>query len=143
MNKKILITLFSIFTFIFAISFSSIILATDGNNLANNAGNAVKDLGNGASQAVKDTGDNVGNAVSNVGNDIGAMGNDVRKKVENTGNMITNTNDYEATRTAANVNNQATNNVWTWVILAIIVAIIIALVWYYSAQNNNINRNDQ
>ena len=51
-------------------------------------------------------------------------------------------NGYNATRTATetttnNTNNGLTKDMWTWIIVAIIAIVIIALIWYYASRNNH------
>ena len=140
MNKKSLfiIGLLMATIFIFATTLS---FATDGNGAMNDVNNAVNDVRNtvgGAENAIE-----------------GAV-----KDVTNTTNMgITRDNaqstNYTANRTATtgtttNANTGTflgmSSTMWTWLILAVAVVAIIALVWYYSNQltrTRNYDDNDQ
>ena len=140
MNKKSLfiigLLMATILIFTTTLSF-----ATDGNGAMNDVNNAVNDVRNtvgGAENAIE-----------------GAV-----KDVTNTTNMgITRDNaqstNYTANRTAttgttANANTGTflgmSSTMWTWLILAVAVVAIIALVWYYSNQltrTRNYDDNDQ
>ena len=102
----------------------------------------------------------VNDAVNGVRNTIGGAENAVEGAVkdvtdttknatDNTTNMGINRNDTQSTNYTANrtaTTGTATNagtflgmssTMWTWLILAVAVVTIIALVWYYSNQLNN------
>ena len=112
--------------------------------------------GNGAMNGVND-------AVNGVRNTVGGAENAVEgavKDVTNTTNMGITRNNTQSTNYTANrtATTGTTNNanagtflgmsstMWTWLILAVAVVAIIALVWYYSNQltrTRNYDDNDQ
>ena len=133
MNKKLLFTIglliSIIFTFAVTLSF-----ATDGNgamNGVNNAVNGVRNTVGGAENAVE-------GAVKDVTNttDLNVTDNN------------TQTTGYAANRTATTRTATTgtflgmSSTMWTWLILAVAVVAIIALVWYYSNQLTNNRRYD-
>ena len=133
MNKKLLFTIglliSIIFTFAVTLSF-----ATDGNgamNGVNNAVNGVRNTVGGAENAVE-------GAVKDVTNTT---------NLNVTGNN-TQTTGYAANRTATTRTATTdtflgmSSTMWTWLILAVAVVAIIALVWYYSNQLTNNRRYD-
>ena len=108
---------------------------------------------------MSDTANNIKNGISNAANTvvdgIDRMGSDVRdgigaveNGIENTFDMndtyqiptestIDNTNTYTVVRTADNNNttDSLNNNLWIWIIVAVVSIFIIGLVWYYGLQN--------
>ena len=120
-------------------------------NIMNGAENAARDVGNGIQALVDDAGNavqNAGNGISNMMNDWSNDANNAEDDVMhddegNTGNVTPNTlggavgGDYTATRTGSIDDAVTANHTIVWVILAVAAAIIIALVWYYAAQNKN------
>ena len=108
---------------------------------------------------MSDTANNIKNGISNATNTvvdgIDRMGSDVRSSIgaiengiENTFEMndisqipmestIDNTNSYTVVRTADNNNitDTTSNNLWVWIIVAVVSIFIIGLVWYYGMQN--------
>ena len=77
--------------------------------------------------------------------------NDIMTGIGNDANTaVRNTTGYNATRTATDANTTnflgMNSTMWTWLILAVAVVAIIALVWYYSNQltrTRNYDDNDQ
>lgn len=124
-----------------------------------NSSNKVN-LGNEITKSLDKTGDNAKRLVDNAMNSERKMMNsvenagknavngieDIGKKAENvtsdvagavTGNRY---NNYVATRTTADdVGSFAgmTSTTWMWLIFAVAAIIIVAAIWYYSAQNNS------
>lgn len=160
MKKSIFIISFIMFLLIF--SFSCVFANNDSETLVNNVRNAVggaenvvEDAAKGTAGAIKDGFNTVGNKTTeDVGNNVKNMGNNAANDAKymgdnmiNDGNDIVNEatslrpdDDYTATRTSNDTDaNFMTNNVWTWIILAIIAIIIIAVIWYYATKNNTNN----
>lgn len=129
------------------------------NNAAKGIGNAVQNVGN----TIRDGAGAIGNTVQNAAGDAGnavqdsmnKTGNSIENGVNNMENgMDNNTNndnndnnnngDYTATRTSAdNTIMGMDSTAWTWLVLGVAAIAIIALVWYYSAQINSNNHNDE
>ena len=153
MSKKLVFTVGLLISliFTFAVTFS---FATDGNGAMNGVNNAVNDVRgavggaeNAVEGAVKDVTNTTKNATNTTENN---MNNATRSNTTNlniTGNNTQSTG-YTANRTAttgtANTGNflGMSSTMWTWLILAVAVVAIIALVWYYSNQLNNNKRYD-
>ena len=163
MNKKIFFTVLMIF--ISLIAFCSYSFAAT--NMMNNARNAVMDAGNAigdtiveAKNAVVDGARGLTNGATTLGNDamngVKNMGNDAvngERNIEDnavdtmntTGGIFDNNNDnYTATRTATTNNGflGMSDTTWTWLILGIVGIAIVALVWYYGAQYEHRNYNN-
>lgn len=146
MTKKILIVL----TILFATLFlgSSVFAATAVENGTKDIGTEVKDSWDKLGGAVQNIGNNAKNAVSNADNsENSSMTTNNNTNTNNTKSMLsgtTNNNGYSATRTSAVGNNVFGMNstAWTWFILAVVGAIIIALVWYYSSEHANSGRSN-
>ena len=130
--------------FMFATTLS---FATDGNG----AMNGINDVVNG----VRNT---VGGAENAVEGAVKDVTNTTKNATDNTTNMGINRNDTQSTNYTANrtattgtTTNAGTflgmsSTMWTWLILAIAIVAIIALVWYYSNQltrTRNYDDNDQ
>ena len=75
------------------------------------------------------------NTVKNGAKDVG---NDVKNGMNDMGRT---TNNYTATRTATTADNgllgNVSNTVWSWLIIAIVAIVIVALVLFYANQNKN------
>lgn len=153
MNKKLIIGITIVLSIIlsFTICFANDELQKAANSVRNVVGgaeNAVEDAAKSVSNTTKGATNNIEKGANNAGNEIKSSankaGNNVRTATNNVGNAVTgNTNHYTATRTSANNTFMGMNSTaWTWLILGIAAIAIIALVWYYSAQLNNNNKND-
>ena len=61
----------------------------------------------------------------------------------NSSNMVNTAEDsgYSATRTSTTGNAGMTNSAWVWLIIGIVGIMIVALVWYYVAQDTGVNNN--
>lgn len=112
---------------------SSYIFATDTvQNDAMKATDGVRNVVGGAENVVenvaKDGADGIKNGINTVGN-----------TTSNLTNATTNNGNYTATRTATETgtNTGVMNNAWTWIIVAIIAIVIIAVIWYYSTRSND------
>lgn len=152
MNKKIISTLLIISLFVISLSTYSF-AATDGmNNLKNtvmNAGNTVGNAVVGAKNAVVNGAKGVTNGTATLGKDTvntaQNLGNDTKNTVGSTTGVLTNRNtNYTATRTATTNNNLfgLSSTAWTWLILGIVGLVIVGLVWYYGAQYEHKNYNN-
>ena len=128
----------------FATTFS---FATDGHgamNGVNDAVNGVRNTIGGAENAVegavKDVTDTTKNATDNTTN-MGINRNDTQST-----NYTANRTATTGTTTNAGTFLGMSSTMWTWLILAIAIVAIIALVWYYSNQltrTRNYDDNDQ
>ena len=105
-------------------------------NSVKNAGNIIENATNGAANTAKNMVDDAGNKIEN-GMETG------ENMMQNVaGNMTYDTTgNYNTTQTSANETASMTSNVWLWMILATIAIVIVALVWYYTSQTNNSNKN--
>lgn len=138
MTKKLLILLSLFFCILFV---STVCFATAD---INNIGNTVRD----GIQSTEDSLENtfrMNNNTDRTNADNASSITDTNTDVNNVGGQTT--TDYTATRTAADDATGATtgfmgSTAWTWIVLAIVAIIVIALVWYYANQNTN-TRNDQ
>ena len=153
MSKKILFTIgllmISIFTLATTFSF-----ATDGKSAVNTAVNDVRNVVGGAENAIEGAVNNVGNTVNNAthttGNTMHNAGNTVTNGTNHVGNTVTNNGtNYTANRTATTRTTANTgtflgmsSTMWTWIVLAVAVVAIVALVWYYSNRLTNSRRYD-
>ncbi len=134
MNKKsvLIIGLIMATILIFA---STLSFATDDNGVMNGVNDAVNGVRN-----------TIGGAENMVEGAVKDVTNTTKNATDNTNNMgITHNNtqstNYTANRTATTgttANNGSflgmSSTMWTWLILAVAVVAIIALVWYYSNQ---------
>ena len=149
MKKKLLLTagLLISLIFTFAMTFS---FATDG-NVVNDVRNTVGGAENAVEGAVKDVTNTTKDATNAIENNMNSATKNNTTNLNVTGNN-TQTTGYTASRTAtAGTTNTGSflgmsSTMWTWLILAVAVVAIIALVWYYSNQltdNRRFDDNDQ
>ena len=144
MKKKLFITaiVLAIFTFAF-------IPNAFENTDMDNAVNGIRNFVGGAENVMEDAGKSVVNGVKDGANAVGNGARDVANGIDNgmnrdnrTSSMTTDNNGgYTATRTSADTGatglfGNVSNDVWTWMVLAIVGIIIVALVMYYAKQNN-------
>lgn len=138
MKRKIYIAILTVFA-ILAVSCSYCFAnnttssAVDGiRNIVGGAENVVEDVGKGVSEGIKNVTDAGKNTMENMTSG---------KNVQNT--RTTNNTNYTATRTTARTtsaeNTGINSTMWTWIIMAIVGIVIIALVWMYAKQNNTYN----
>lgn len=151
MNKKIFIALLLISFLIIGASYS---FAANGamNNAKDavmSAGNSVGDAVVGAKNAVVDGAKDLTNGAATIGNDVAGttrnVGNDITGNNNDGAGMLDTGNDnYNATRTVTGSMNLfgMTTSAWTWIILAIAGIAIVGLVWYYGAQYEHRNYNN-
>lgn len=141
MKNKIIISIFIVlFSF-----FSSYSLAT--NNMMNSARNTVENAKNSITGAVTSTMNTMGNGIKNMDNTLtnaeGNMENNATNTMSGESMLSTTNGDYTATRTASNNNVLGmSSTTWAWLILGIVGLIIIGLVWYYGAQYEHKNYNN-
>ena len=113
---------------------------------------------NGVNDAVNGVRNTIGGAENAVEGAVKDVTDTTKNATDNTTNMGINRNDTQSTNYTANrtaTTGTATNagtflgmssTMWTWLILAIAIVAIIALVWYYSNQltrTRNYDDNDQ
>ena len=102
--------------------------ATGAKNAITNTKNAVANGANNAKNTVADTSKNIANGAKNVTNSMAAT-------LSNTGN-----NGYTAEKTATDTTAMGMSTTsWTWIILGIFGAVIVGLVWFYGAQYEHKN----
>lgn len=152
MNKKIFLTLliFSLLSIVFcAYSFANNDTMNNARNAVMHAGNSIGNVVSGATNTVVDGTKNLGNGITNVTNSLSNANGDIKNDATNTlstnGGMLGTSNDnYTATRTATNNNNflGMSDTTWTWLILGIVGVAIVGLVWYYGAQYEHRNYNN-
>ena len=156
--KKVYITLLTVLA-ILVISFSYCYAENsemvDGiRNMVGGAENSIENAGQGLMNGTKDainngknmienTADNIGNGIQNIGNE---MQDDDNTDISGMTTDTNNNNDYTAVRTANDGNSNGTflgmnPTIWTWVIIGVIGAAIVALVWIYGKQHEE-NYND-
>lgn len=128
------LALFSTILLAFALGFSfSPVLAADGN--MSTAGNTIKDAAEGARNVVQGAITGTENVVEKGADSVkNATGN-----MENSAKNSTANGNYTANRTSTNGQVKIagmTTTAWTWLIVAILGALIVALVYYYAKQND-------
>lgn len=120
-------------TFSFA-STTGTTMVDDAKNMMDNTMNAADTLGNKAENGIDDMKNSITNTVDNMKDDT--------KTEMNTLESNTNSN-YTVARTSS-VSNQTFlglgSTAWTWLIVAVTVVGVVAIVWYYFADNNTISR---
>lgn len=144
MKKKLFVSAILLAIF----SFCSITFSFAANNGVNNAVNGIRNFVGGTENVIEDAGKGAANGIKDGMNTIGNGTKDITNGVEN--GMRDNRNNnggYTATRTNADTGAAGMfgiSNVGTWVVLAIVGIVIVALVMYYAKQNNVItyNHND-
>lgn len=138
MKRKIYIAILTVFA-ILAVSCSYCF----ANNTTSSAVDGIRNVVGGAENVVEDVGKGVSEGIKNV-TDAGknTMENMTSGKNEQNTRTTNNTN-YTATRTTARTtsagNTGINSTMWTWIIMAIVGIVIIALVWMYAKQNNTYN----
>lgn len=139
MKKKIYIAIFMLIatltiSYSYCFANNTMSTAVDGiRNAVGGAENVVEDAGKGVVEGIRnitDAGENTMENMTSGMNNKTAMDN-------NTGYTSTRT----ATRTTA-TNTGISSTMWTWIIMAIVGIIIIALVWMYAKQNNTYKNNN-
>ena len=121
-------------------SFAMNNMAGDVRNFVGGTENVIEDAGKGLANGVKSglntVGEGTQNIVSNVGNDMQNAGNTMTGIITGNDN---NNGGYTATRTATDDVTVAgmSANTWSWIIIGIAAAAIIALIWAYMRQRND------
>ncbi len=145
MKKKliistILLTIISLLTFSYSFA---------ANNSMSNAADSVRNFVGGAENAIEDAGKDAANGIRS---GINAVGDGARNLTSDAQNGMsgmnqddgtTGTGNYTATRTGSDADGAGlltgvSNNVWTWLVIAIVGIIIVALVMFYAKQNTNV-----
>lgn len=147
MTKKIFFTLLLISLLILGISFS---YATTnvGNDLMSagkSVGNAVKGTADAAVDGARDLTNGASNMMNDMTNANGDKESDATNTLATTDGIFSNAEgDYTAMQTSTTNGNLLgmSEMTWTWLILGIVGAVIVALVWYYGAQYEHRNYND-
>lgn len=107
-------------------------------NMMSNAGKGMENMARGIGNTVEGAKNGIEDMLHEGENDAKDMGQDVKQDTQET--QARGTDAYTAIRTTAadaiNATNR-TNNITTWVILAVACAIVAMLVWYYGTQTNN------
>ena len=136
-NKILISTLLLSLCIVFLCSYS---LATT--NMMKSAGNAVINAGNTIGNAAIRTRDTIVGGTENLANDV-MGGVDTMTGYDRT-TMGTGTTDYTATRTATDTTTLfgMSDTMSTWLIMGIVGAVIIGLIWYYGAQYEHRNYNN-
>lgn len=143
--KKVLLVSSILFVIGVAFSFSAVLATGDMN-----AANTIKNVTNGTKNVVQDATNTVGGAINRgVQGTKNAVqnGTNMNTNNSNTTDMIgtTNNGNYNATRTSTDDSmtlGGLSTNLWTWIIVAILGVLIVALVWYYAKQNSTFVTND-
>ncbi len=138
MYKKLLIVFSIILSIIISFTFC---YATDE---VNQAVNGIRNVVGGAEKTMENAAKDVSNMTKDATNNIEKGASETANKIGNT--MMDNRN-YNATRTSTETGTENTflginNTVWTWLIVGIAVAAIVALVWFFSTQKNNNHYDD-
>lgn len=154
--KKIFISLITVLLisilFFMPYTFATNMVNNDGNaaqNAVNNGANAVKNGVDNVKDGINSAGNAIGNGVNNAANTIRENYNDSKdsmNRAENNNNDNTKVT-YDARRTSAETDMgfmgfMNGNNIWTWIIVGVVVIAIIGVIWYYLATSNNHYDND-
>ena len=132
-NKFFIVATLLAILSLFAVSytFATTNAVNDVRNVVGGAENVIEDAGKGIVNGVKDGMNTVKNGAKDVGNDVKNGMNDMGRT----------TNNYTATRTATTTDNgllgNVSNTVWSWLIIAIVAIVIVALVLFYANQNDD------
>ena len=129
-NKILISTLMLLLCALFLCSYSfATNMMQSAKNTVTNAGDAIKNAGNSLVNGTK----KLTNDAANLGNDMmGGMSETTDGTINTTDNGATS---YTATRTATNTGLFGMSNTMsTWLILGVVGAIIVGLIWYYGAQ---------
>lgn len=147
MSKKIFFTLLLISLLMLNVCCS--FAATGVGNTVKEAGNTAGNVISGATGAIVDGARGLTKGASNMMNDMsnanGDTENDATNTLATTDGMFDNADgDYTATRTATGNNNLLgmSDTTWTWLILGAVGLAIVGLVWYYGAQFEHRNYNN-
>ncbi len=141
MNKKFFVSLAVLLCLVFSFSMC---FAT---NELRDAADGVRNFVGGVEDKVENAAKDVSNASKDATGSIeNGMNSSTDNKMSNgiTTNNNNNNGHYNATRTSNESTTimGMTSTGWTWLIIGIAAIAIIAVVWYYSMQFTNKNRND-
>lgn len=137
-NKILISTLVLLLCAVFLCSYSfAANMMQSASNTVMNAGNAI---GNVAGQA----GNTLVNGTRDLANGAANLGNDMMNGAKDMTGAGTTTTDYTATRTTTDTTTLfgMSDTMSTWLILGIVGAVIVGLIWYYSAQYEHKNYNN-
>jgi len=136
--KKALLFFAVIFSCLFISNFA---LADDSNmmNSMKNGTNDVRNVVGGAENVVENAAGDAANGIKNGEEDM----------MDSAKNMTQDNGDYSASRTngddaggtSAMANMTNGNNVWTWVVVAVLALVILGIIWYMIAKNSNNSNN--
>ena len=132
-NKILISTLMLLLCVAFLCSYS---FATT--NMLQSAGNTVMNAGNAIGNAAGYAGNSLVNGTRSLTNGAANLGSDMMDGMTDTTRTTTGagTTDYTATRTATTNTGLfgMSDTMSTWLILGVVGAIIVGLIWYYGAQ---------
>ena len=155
MAKKIFLTIF--FSVVLLLSFFTISFAESSSNTTTTLGNEVTNSMNKTERSMNDLVDrtdmdNVGRTIENgaraIGNTMKNGMNAIENGVEDIGNNTKSENrivsgttgNYLAGQQVQDVsttnNTGMAGNTWIWIIMIVVALIVVALVWYYAAAQN-------
>ena len=112
---------------------------------AKGAKDTLKDSASKSANSVQSAGDTIKNATMDVTNTAENIFGDGKNMTENLANDVTNTlqsdvtGGYNTIQTSGEQMTNATSDLWLWMILAVIAALIVGVVWYYTARANDTN----
>ena len=132
MKKKLFVS-FIITYLLFALLLSY----TFATEMMNNAKNTMMNASNSAGNVLVSGKDAIVGAAQDAGNGIKNMVNEATDNNDSAVSTMNSNDNYSATRTSTTQNNNLlgfSSETWTWLILGAVALIIVALVWYYSAQ---------
>ena len=124
-------------------SYSVFAAKSNTGNIMANVGDSMQNVTEGARNTVGSIENGIENGAMSVKNTIMGTTNTMENGAENMTNYVSN-NNYTAQRTAGETTVLGmTTNTWTWLIIAIVGIAIIALVWYYGAQYEHKNYDNE
>ena len=146
MKKKIFVSLVIAISLIFSFV---VCFANDNGSGLGDATNGVRNFVGGVENTVEDAAKDVSNTSKDI---TGGMEHGMDRSLDRNSNsgysgIGSTDNDngrYSTTRVSTGDNTVLgmTSNAWTWLIIGIAAIAIIAVIWYYSMQFSNNNRND-
>lgn len=140
MKKKILVGfLIVLFATMFSLTyqFAAVDMVNDVKNTMGGAENVMQGTVNGITGGVK-------SGVEGIAGGVKSGVDTVTHSAENTMNMAK--NDYSSTRTSAEGNatiGGMNTNTWIWMVVALVVIGIVALIWSYVRTNNITHHDDK
>ena len=142
--KKIIISSFLLFTIsLFSIQLFAATVDADIKSNTENTKNSVLNTVNGAKNATMNIGNSVENGIEDAKNTVTESAQKSKNSIASTGNAAMNTmesmeNNYNVQKAATDTTVLGMNtNSWTWLIIGVVGLVIIGLVWYYGAQHEH------